>query len=93
MHRLLQHATSYAYPRLASPAAHGPRPPQCPFQPGGPVQRLVVDNGRGMNECEISTSLEIADGYHRVCAPELADENTPLPCHLVSQQAWWAHRC
>jgi hypothetical protein len=31
--------------------------------------------------------LEIADGYHRVCASYLTDENTPIPCHLVSWQA------
>jgi hypothetical protein len=45
-----------------------------------------------MNESEISTPLEIADGYHRVCAPDLTDENTPVPCHLVSRQTWWARR-
>ncbi|ORA64165.1 hypothetical protein [Mycobacteroides franklinii] len=28
--------------------------------------------------------LEIADGYHRVCASYLTDENTDIPCHLVS---------
>ena len=31
--------------------------------------------------------LEIADGYHRVCASYLTDENTDIPCHLVSWQA------
>ena len=31
--------------------------------------------------------LEIADGYHRVCASYLTDENTPIPCQLVSWQA------
>ena len=29
-------------------------------------------------------ALEIADGYHRVCASYLTDENTPIPCRLVS---------
>ena len=29
-------------------------------------------------------ALQIADGYHRVCASYLTDENTNLPCHLVS---------
>ena len=57
-----------------------------------PVQRPVVDNGRGMNESEISTPLEIADGYYCVCGPYLVDENAPVPCPLVSQQAWWARR-
>ncbi|MBV8928164.1 MAG: hypothetical protein JO152_03440 [Mycobacteriaceae bacterium] len=31
--------------------------------------------------------LEIADGYHRVCASYITDENTDIPCHLVSWQA------
>jgi hypothetical protein len=30
--------------------------------------------------------LQIADGYHRVCATYLTDENTNIPCHLVSWQ-------
>jgi hypothetical protein len=30
--------------------------------------------------------LQIADGYHRVCASYLTDENTNNPCHLVSWQ-------
>lgn len=30
------------------------------------------------------TALQIADGYHRVCASYLTDENTPIPCRLVS---------
>lgn len=28
--------------------------------------------------------LQIADGYHRVCASYLTDENTVIPCRLVS---------
>ena len=28
--------------------------------------------------------LQIADGYHRVCASYLTDENTDIPCRLVS---------
>lgn len=31
-------------------------------------------------------SLQIADGYHRVCASYLTDENTDIPCHLASWQ-------
>ncbi|CAN5476271.1 hypothetical protein BH09ACT8_BH09ACT8_65520 [soil metagenome] len=27
--------------------------------------------------------LQIADGYHRVCASYLTDENTDIPCHLA----------
>jgi hypothetical protein len=30
--------------------------------------------------------LQIADGYHRVCASYLTDENTSIPCQLVSWQ-------
>ena len=30
--------------------------------------------------------LQIADGYHRVCASYLTDENTAIPCRLVSWQ-------
>ena len=32
------------------------------------------------------TPLEIADGYHRVCASYATDENTDIPCRLVSWQ-------
>jgi hypothetical protein len=27
--------------------------------------------------------LQIADGYHRVCASYLTDENTDIPCRLA----------
>jgi len=30
--------------------------------------------------------VQIADGYHRVCASYLTDENTDIPCHLTSWQ-------
>ena len=33
-----------------------------------------------------SMPLEIADGYHRVCASYITDENTDIPCRLVSWQ-------
>jgi hypothetical protein len=33
-----------------------------------------------------SMPLEIADGYHRVCASYLTDENTDIPCRLASWQ-------
>lgn len=29
-------------------------------------------------------AMQIADGYHRVCASYLTDENTSIPCRLVS---------
>jgi hypothetical protein len=31
--------------------------------------------------------LQVADGYHRVCASYLTDENTGIPCRLVSWQS------
>jgi len=31
--------------------------------------------------------LQIGDGYHRVCASYLTDENTGIPCRLVSWQS------
>jgi len=31
-------------------------------------------------------ALQVADGYHRVCASYLTDENTGIPCRLVSWQ-------
>jgi hypothetical protein len=31
--------------------------------------------------------LQIADGYHGVCASYVTDENTPIPCRLVSWRA------
>ena len=33
-----------------------------------------------------SSALQVADGYHRVCASYLTDENTSIPCRLVSWQ-------
>jgi hypothetical protein len=33
-----------------------------------------------------SMRLEIGDGYHRVCASYVTDENTDIPCRLVSWQ-------
>jgi hypothetical protein len=29
--------------------------------------------------------LQIADGYHRVCASYYIDENTDIPCHVVGR--------
>ena len=31
-------------------------------------------------------ALQVADGYHRVCASYRTDENTGIPCRLVSWQ-------
>jgi indole-3-glycerol phosphate synthase len=35
---------------------------------------------------QTAAPLQIADGYHRVCASYLTDENTPIPCRLASWQ-------
>ena len=42
---------------------------------------LLVRGQYGQN-----VPMQIADGYHRVCASYLTDENTPIPCRLVSWQ-------
>ncbi|MUL49278.1 hypothetical protein FZI85_10330 [Mycobacterium sp. CBMA293] len=34
-----------------------------------------------------ASPMQIADGYHRVCASYLTDENTDIPCRLVSWQS------
>lgn len=31
--------------------------------------------------------LQIADGYHRVCASFHVDENTDIPCHIVDRRS------
>lgn len=31
--------------------------------------------------------MQIGDGYHRVCASYLTDENTDIPCRLVTWQS------
>jgi hypothetical protein len=38
-------------------------------------------------EIHAGVPLQIADGYHRVCASYLTDENTDVPCRLVSWQS------
>ncbi len=38
-------------------------------------------------EVHAGVALQIADGYHRVCASYLTDENTDIPCRLVSWQS------
>jgi hypothetical protein len=38
-------------------------------------------------EIHAGVPLQIADGYHRVCASYLTDENTDIPCRLVSWQS------
>jgi len=41
-----------------------------------PILLVRGDRARGL-------PLQIADGYHRVCATYHVDENTDIPCHLV----------
>lgn len=31
-------------------------------------------------------ATQIADGYHRVCASYLTDENTDIPCHIIDYE-------
>ena len=41
-----------------------------------PILLVRGDRARGL-------PLQIADGYHRVCASYHVDENTDIPCHLA----------
>jgi hypothetical protein len=36
-------------------------------------------------EMSVGRSLQVADGYHRVCASYHTDENTDIPCRLAAQ--------
>ena len=44
--------------------------------PLSPVLLVRGDGARGV-------ALQIADGYHRVCASYHVDENTDIPCQIV----------
>jgi hypothetical protein len=46
-------------------------------KPLSPILLVRGDSVRG-------TRLQIADGYHRVSASYVTDENTSIPCRLVS---------
>jgi hypothetical protein len=48
---------------------------------GKKLSPILLVRGNG------TRALEIADGYHRVCASYITDENTDIPCCLVSWQA------
>lgn len=50
---------------------------------GKRLSPILLVRGRVLD----GVALQIADGYHRVCASYLTDENTPIPCRLVSWQA------
>jgi indole-3-glycerol phosphate synthase len=49
---------------------------------GKKLSPILLVRGKAVD----GVALEIADGYHRVCASYLTDENTPIPCRLVSWQ-------
>lgn len=49
---------------------------------GKKLSPILLIRGKALD----GIALEIADGYHRVCASYLTDENTPIPCRLVSWQ-------
>ncbi|BEP15306.1 hypothetical protein acdb102_36170 [Acidothermaceae bacterium B102] len=49
-------------------------------QPLSPVLLVRGDLVRGF-------PLQVADGYHRVCASLLVDENTDIPCRLIDLPA------
>lgn len=53
-----------------------------------------IDSGKKLSpillvrgDAVTGAALQIADGYHRVCASYLTDENTDIPCRLVSWQS------
>ncbi|MEU0498538.1 hypothetical protein [Mycobacterium sp. NPDC006124] len=50
---------------------------------GKKLSPVLLVRGRVLDD----VALQIADGYHRVCASYLTDENTPIPCRLVSWQS------
>jgi hypothetical protein len=49
-------------------------------QPLSPVLLVRGDLVRGF-------PLQVAGGYHRVCASHLVDENTAIPCRLIDLPA------
>ena len=49
---------------------------------GKKLSPILLVRGNVLN----TVRLEIADGYHRVCASYLTDENTDIPCRLGSWQ-------
>ena len=50
---------------------------------GKRLSPILLVRGNAM----VGAGLQIADGYHRVCASYVTDENTSIPCRLVSWQA------
>jgi hypothetical protein len=52
------------------------------IEAGKKLSPILLVRGKALDD----VALQIADGYHRVCASYLTDENTPIPCRLVSWQ-------
>jgi hypothetical protein len=50
------------------------------IEDGTPLSPILLVRG----DLEAGTALEVADGYHRVCASYHTDENTQIPCRLTS---------
>lgn len=50
---------------------------------GQPLSPILLVRG----ELETGRVLQIADGYHRVCASYHLSENTPVPCRLIDTSA------
>ncbi len=47
---------------------------------GTPLSPILLVRG----ELHSGRRLQIADGYHRVCASYLTDENTDIPCRIAA---------
>ncbi|GAA3024556.1 hypothetical protein GCM10010462_08890 [Microbacterium dextranolyticum] len=50
---------------------------------GTPLSPVLLVRG----ELTTGTPAQIADGYHRVCASWYLDENTQIPCRIVTPTA------
>ena len=47
---------------------------------GKPLSPVLLVQG----DLVSGTPVQVADGYHRVCASYLTDENTPIPCRVAA---------
>jgi hypothetical protein len=50
---------------------------------GTPLSPVLLVRG----DLTAGRALQIADGYHRVCASYVTDENTDIPCRIVGTDA------
>jgi hypothetical protein len=48
---------------------------------GKPLSPVLLVRG----DLDAGIALQIADGYHRVCASYHVDENTDIPCRIVNR--------